>query len=53
MGINTSSVFIGNLGAGERLDLNVVGNGVNFAKRLEKWYDSNVPLLIGKQPKNL
>ena len=52
IGINTSSVFIGNLGAGERLDLNVVGNGVNFAKRLESGASSNL-VMIGKTTKEL
>ncbi len=35
IGIHTASVFVGDLGEGERIDFTAVGNGVNFAKRLE------------------
>jgi class 3 adenylate cyclase len=35
IGVNTSSVFLGNLGTEEKLDLTIIGNGVNLAKRLE------------------
>jgi class 3 adenylate cyclase/CHASE2 domain-containing sensor protein len=35
IGINTSSCYLGDLGNSSRIDFTVVGNGVNFAKRLE------------------
>lgn len=35
VGINTSSCYLGDLGSSSRIDFTVVGNGVNFAKRLE------------------
>lgn len=35
IGINTASSYLGDLGSGQRIEFTVVGNGVNFAKRLE------------------
>jgi class 3 adenylate cyclase len=35
IGINTASCYLGDLGTNQRIDFTVVGNGVNFAKRLE------------------
>ncbi|RZA22950.1 MAG: CHASE2 domain-containing protein [Proteobacteria bacterium] len=52
VGINTGAVFMGNLGSGERLDITVVGNGVNFAKRLESACNSHL-VLIGRSTYDL
>ncbi len=39
IGIHTASVFLGDLGSGERIDFTAVGNGVNYAKRMEQACD--------------
>lgn len=39
IGINTSSVYIGDLGTGERIDFTVIGSGVNYTQRLQNASD--------------
>lgn len=46
IGINTTSCYIGDLGNNGKLEFTVVGNGVNFAKRLETACEIN-KILIG------
>jgi class 3 adenylate cyclase len=45
IGINTASCYLGDLGSGQRIDFTVVGNGVNFAKRLEGACDMHAVLM--------
>jgi class 3 adenylate cyclase/CHASE2 domain-containing sensor protein len=36
IGVNSETVYIGNLGDADRVDFTIIGNGVNFAKRIEE-----------------
>jgi hypothetical protein len=47
IGINTALVYVGDLGNARKLDLTVIGQGVNFAKRLESAAESDC-IMIGK-----
>jgi class 3 adenylate cyclase len=45
IGINTAAVYIGDLGAYQKIDMTVIGHGVNYAKRLESACESFCILL--------
>ena len=52
IGINTSPVYLGNIGSETNIDFTVVGNGVNFAKRLETACRTH-GILMGETTKEL
>lgn len=59
VGINTSDVYIGNIGNDERYDFTIIGSGVNFAQRLENACEpfkvlvgAGTLMLLGKELKD-
>ena len=52
IGINTSSAYLGNLGTASNIDFTIIGNGVNFAKRLEGSCHPHM-LMLGETTKEL
>ncbi len=52
IGINTAGVFLGNLGSGKRIDLTVIGQGVNLARRYEEACETG-RILIGRSTSDL
>lgn len=52
IGINTAGVYVGNLGDTERVDLTIIGNGVNFGQRLEAACDRHM-VMIGASTRDL
>lgn len=45
VGVNTAGVYVGNLGDSDKVDLTVIGSGVNFAQRLEAACDRHMVML--------
>lgn len=52
IGINTGAVYVGDLGGGDRIDITVIGSGVNTAQRLESACES-YRILIGTSTRSL
>ncbi len=52
IGINTTAAYIGDIGNHQRIDLTLIGNGVNFAKRLESAAEP-YSIMIGSATKEM